>query len=275
MPRAILLLVLTFAGSAICWWPAIIEPSIDFSRWILLALIALMAGASTALSGGRWLLSVVACALGSFAGLLIGIVIWPSHDGIANTYSGIALVIGTFAAVATSLLSGLIVFAVTRKRPISNVSVRWILWSVLLASVAFGPVMMALTPPLVARRVARNDTIAEQRFTALKRAVEETWAEAADGEGRICDGRILKAHYSGPEFSDQDWSRIAGNYVERDGYVYMVYCHETSGYTIDVQPKQPADYGYGSHSFCTDESKRIGCGLVYHGSRNACKPCDS
>jgi len=135
--------------------------------------------------------------------------------------------------------------------------------------VAVGPVGLALTPVLVARRVARNDAIAEKRFTALKGAVEETWAEP-DGARRVCVAQGLKAHYFGPPFSDDDWRRIAGNYVEQDGYVYMIYCDER-GYTIDVRTKRPTVYGYGSRIFCTDQSKRIGCGSEQFW--NKCEPC--
>ena len=274
MGRDKLLLVLTFLGSAICWWPAIVEPSLDFSRWILLGLIALMAAAATALSEGRWLRFVLASVAGSFAGLFSGILMWPSHDGIANTYSGIALAVGTLAAAVAALAAGVAASLVVRKAPGLNPALRRILWLAMACCVAFGPVALALTPPLVARRVARNDALAEKRFTALKSAVEQTWAEPG-GADRLCDAQRVMKQYSGPEFTNDDWTRIVGNYVEQDGYVYMVYCHEKNGYTIDVQTKRQAVYGYGSRTFCTDESKRIGCGSVWDRSRNACKPCDS
>src|ERR1039458_7000129 len=38
-------------GSAVCWWPAIIEPSLDFPGWILFVLVAFSAGASILLCG--------------------------------------------------------------------------------------------------------------------------------------------------------------------------------------------------------------------------------
>ncbi len=259
MIRDRVLLALTFIGSAICWWPAIVEPGVDFPRRMLLALVALMAGASTALLGGRWQRVMIASALGTFAGLFSGALIWPPHDGIAASYSGIVAIIAMVAAGAASLVAGLgVSLAVGKMGPLNRAS-RAGLWVVMGCCVAVGPVGLALTPPLVARRVARNDAVAEKRFTALKAAIEETWAEPG-GADRVCSGRDLQAHYSGPPFSDGDWSRIVGNYVEEDSYIYMVSCREKHGYTIDVRTKMPLVYGYGSRIFCTDESKRIGCG---------------
>jgi hypothetical protein len=50
MKRNRSLLLLAFVGSAVCWWPAIIELSLDFPRWILLAPVAFISGTSTLLS---------------------------------------------------------------------------------------------------------------------------------------------------------------------------------------------------------------------------------
>src|SRR5262245_66018974 len=139
-----------------------------------------------------------------------------------------------------------------------------------MCSVAFGPVARALTPTVVEHRVARNDRAAAERFELLKISVERTIAEVG-GPGRTCDGPTLRRHYSGPPFSDEDWRRITGNYVKQDGYVFMVYCREKGGYTIDAQPARgKAD---GTRRFCTDESGKIGCGMKWNLSRNACIPC--
>src|SRR5271163_542334 len=98
MDRDELLLALTFVGSAICWWPAIITPSLDFSPRMLLVLVALLTGAATLLSSGQWLRFVGACVSGTFAGVLVGVILWPSPDGIANTYRLVVLLIATAAA---------------------------------------------------------------------------------------------------------------------------------------------------------------------------------
>ena len=127
-----------------------------------------------------------------------------------------------------------------------------------------------MTPLLVAHRVARNDRMAAERFESLKNAVERTLAEAGNPE-RVCDGQTLRRHYSGPPFSKEDWSRITGNYVQEDGYSFMVYCREKNGYTIDANPF--GGKGYGTRRFCTDESGKIGCGLDRNRSRYACVAC--
>jgi hypothetical protein len=140
----------------------------------------------------------------------------------------------------------------------------------LLGLVAFGPVTLALTPPLVGYRIVRNDRVAAERFTSLKNAVERTAAEAGDPK-RICDGSALQRHYDGPPFSDEDWRRITGNYVRQNGYVFMVYCREQGGYTIDARPSRAR--GDGTRQFCTDESGRLGCNMEWNRSRRECLPC--
>jgi len=260
-----LLVVLTVIGSALCWWPAIVEPSLDFPRWILLALIALMTALATALSNGRCLRFVAASTAGTFAGLCGGFALFPLSDGIASSYIPDAVVVATLLSVFVSLVAGL----AGRKLPVSNENHRRAVWLAFVCCVAFAPVALALTPPLVARRVARNDRVAAARFESLKNAVERTMAEAGD-PGRICDGRALKRH-SGPPFSNEDWRRIAGNAVKQDGYYYMVYCREQGGYTIEAIPW--SGKGNGTRQFCTDESGRVGCGMEWNRSRHACIPC--
>jgi hypothetical protein len=157
MTRKRILLLLAFVGSAVCWWPAIIEPSLDFPRWILLALVALISGASILLCGGRgWLAFVAAAAGGSFAGLLSGVILWPSSDGIANSYALFAVVIGTAAAAGVALICGLAAFLAVRRWPLSSGAAKGALWVVLGLCLAFGPTLFALTKPLVKRRVVRQ-----------------------------------------------------------------------------------------------------------------------
>src|ERR1700692_4484579 len=87
MRRNVLLIVLTVTASALCWWPAIIEPSLDFPRWLPLVPVALCTGLSTLLSGGKHLVFVQASAAGSVAGLCGGFAIWPPSDPIAAPYT--------------------------------------------------------------------------------------------------------------------------------------------------------------------------------------------
>jgi hypothetical protein len=136
--------------------------------------------------------------------------------------------------------------------------------------VAFGPVALALTPPLVAHRIAVNDKLAAERFALLEKAVQQTASDRRN-DGSVCDGSALGRNYSGPLFSAEDWHRITGNYVKQDGYVFMVYCREQGGYTIDAMPSR--DKGDGTRHFCTDESGAIGCSMTFNRSRHACTPC--
>ena len=168
--------------------------------------------------------------------------------------------IGTVAVAFVSLLSGL----VARRMSISRQSHGRLAWLALMFCVACGPVAFALTLPLVAHRVAQNDRLAGQRFRSLKAAVEHSLTQDR-GPARICDGQFLMQHYSGPSFSNEDWERITGNYVKQDGYMFMVYCREKGGYTINALPARgKAD---GTRRFCIDESGRIGCGMEWNRSR--------
>lgn len=266
MRRDIVLVVLTVAGSAFCWWPVTVEQNLNLPAWLPLIFVTLATGLSTILSAGRWLRFLVASGIGTFAGLLSGMVLWPPSDPIAGSYEGIVLLVGTSAAVLVSLVVALAI----RKVSVTNKMGRRTLWIAVVCCVAFGPIALALTPPLVAKRIAHNDRIAAERFESLKKAVEQTWADV-DGRERICDGAALKHNYSGPPFSESEWQLIAGNYVQQDGYVFGVYCHEKNGYTIDAWPK--LERGYGTRHFCTDESGSVGCGMEWNRSRYACIPC--
>ena len=139
---------------------------------------------------------------------------------------------------------------------VSNARVRRIIWIAFICCLAFGPVSLALTPLLVAARVRRNDRVAEERFVSLKRAVELTLT-GADGPARICDGQVLKQHYSGPSFSENDWRYVAGNAVKEDGYTFYINCHEKYGYSIDAQPARQK--GDGTRHFCIGEGNSADC----------------
>jgi len=267
MNRDRLLVILTTAGSAICWWPVIVHPSLDLPWWLPLVIIGLYNGLAACLSNRSWL-SVLGCvvgsAVGTFAGIFTGFLIWSFEDPLVPL--GYVMVLGSLAVILVSILAGLAGF----KLSVSNENRRRAVWLVLLCCVASGPVALALTPPLVAVRVARNERIASQRFASLKNAVKRTMAESS-GAGRLCDGSALQRRYSGPPLSAEDWRFITGNYVKRDGYVFMIYCREQGGYTIVAGPaREKAD---GNRGFCTDESGKMGCGMQWNRSRNACTPC--
>ncbi len=268
MTKDTLCLLLAMIGSALCWWPVIIEPNLNFPWWLPLALIALWTSLAASLSVGSWQRFLVAAAVGTFAGVWSGYAIWWPPDGIPAYVQSVQsiIVLDTLAAVLVSLVAGL----AGRKILVSNENCRRTVWVASACCIAFGPVALGLTPSLVARRVKRNDQFAAERFEALKNAVERTLTEAVN-PGRICDGVALKQHYSGPPFSEENWRRLTANYVRQDGYFFRVYCHEKAGYTIAARPARgKAD---GTLRFCTDESRKIGCGLEWNLSRNACISC--
>lgn len=273
MRKDAIAVVFTGLASGLCWWPALIEPSLDFSRWVLLIPVAVSTWVLTGLSDGRWLRSLAVSVAAAFAGLCSGFAIFPPRDGIAASYTPIVVAIAMAATALVSLFGALI----GKMIPVSNGILRRALWFVLICCAAAGPVALAVTHPLVARRVARNDRIAGERFQALKSAVERTWS-GANGPANICDGSVLKRNYAGPPFTDQDWGRIAGNYVMEDGYTYGIYCEEQGGYAIDASPViggPNGGGGYGSRKFCTDETGQVGCGTEWNRSRYACVPCSN
>ena len=262
-----LLVLLTALGSALCWLPMAVEPSLDLPGWIPLVCAALCTGLSTTLNRSRWLLFSFASTLGTFGGLCLSYTIWWPSDPIAGSWVAISVVASTLAILLVSLITGL----AARKVFTFNQRTRHIAWAVLSGCVAFGPVALAVTPPLVGYRIAHNDRMAAERFASLKNAVERTAAEAKD-PSPLCGGAGLEQHYAGPPFSSEDWRRITGNYVKQNGYFFMVYCREKDGYAIDAHPGRQR--GDGTRRFCTDESGKVGCRLEWDRSRNACLPCE-
>jgi hypothetical protein len=250
------LIALTAVGSAWCWWPLIREPSLEFSPWIPVGVVALICALSTILANGRWLRSVVASTGGSFLGMWAGLLIWPSDDALRNAYALIPIMVGTAAVLVASLFAAQIGRAVSA----TEWNRRAALWVALLGCVAFGPVMMAVTPPLVARRMARNDRLAADRLAAMKIAIEATRA-GADGSRQRCDLQALSHRYSGPPFSESDWLRVlGGNAVKEDGYISMMNCPGNGTYKINAYPDRIK--GDGTRRFCADDSGKTAVGMV-------------
>jgi hypothetical protein len=161
------LVVLTTAGSALCWWPIIMTPNLDLPQWSPLIVIALLSATSTVLSGGHWLRSVLACSAGALAGSLTGFMIWFPTDPEGGGLVPIGIIVSFAVATIVSLFSALIVCKLT----VLTFSARRFLWIAFGLSLVAGPATLAITPPAVAHRVAHNDRLAGQRFGALKRAV--------------------------------------------------------------------------------------------------------
>jgi hypothetical protein len=256
MPKDRLLIVATLTGTALCWWPVIIQPNLDLPfLWPPLAIVALATALATILSSRNWWRIAATSLGGTFVGLLSGYMFLPLTDSIERAYSPLAVVIGTLWALPVSVCASLVSLAL-RRVLVSNVKVLRVMWVVFICCLAFGPVTLALTPLFVASRVAYNDRVAAERFVSLKRAVEQTMFEA-DGPARICNGQALKQHYSGPPFSESDWRYVVGNAVKEDGYTFYVNCHERYGYSIDAQPARQK--GDGTRHFCIGEGNRADC----------------
>jgi hypothetical protein len=227
--------------------------------------VAFISGASILLCSGRgWLAFVAASAIGSFAGLLSGVLLWPSPDAIANSYALIAVAIGTATGAGAALICGLAAFLALRRWPLSNGAAKGAAWVLLGLCLAFGPTLLALTKPLVKRRVAYNESTAALRFASLRRALQRKRADRGAAADSICDGQSIQKHYAGPPFTREDWSRISGNYVEEDKYVYAISCLPQGKYLLEARPKMPKVYGYGGRMFCADESGEVACDLKWN-----------
>jgi hypothetical protein len=201
MRRATVLVVLITVGSALCWWPVIMQPNLDLPFWWLpLTLIALGAGFATILSNGRWVYFMAASFLGTFAGALSGFVIWRPTDRIDASFVQVVTVSAVLASIPMSVVAGITL----RRARLSNEKARHAVWFALVCCVAFGPVTTTVTPPLVAQRVVHNDRLAAERMASLSRAAQQTIAETGDPQ-RICDQSTLERHYSGPPFRERDW----------------------------------------------------------------------
>jgi hypothetical protein len=267
MDKSTLLVILTGAGTALAWWPVEINPSLDLPAWLPLLIVALATVFSTLLSSGHWPRFLLASVVGTVSGLCSGWAIWPVSDGIAASYEGIGVAIATLAAAVVSLSIG---FAL-RRFSWSHPKFRLTIWIFLCCSLMLAPITLALTPPLVTQRMARNDRLATLRFEALKRAVEETRSEAGN-PSRICDGTLLKSHYHGPIFSEGDWRFITGNAVKEDHYFFSIHCPDDAGrFTIEARPER--DLGDGTRQLCTDKSGVVGCRVEWRRSGIECVPC--
>lgn len=209
--------------------------------------------AAAALSNKRKFLLAATATSGCLAGCLLGVAVLPlGSDGIANSYLSIEVMVAT---LATAIISAIFILPL-RDATVTNERVRRALWLALIISVCFSPVALALTPVMTSSRILRNERVAGDRVKALKTAVQRSMAENGDPRS-YCGGKVLKLHYSGPSFSDNDWDLITRNYVTREGYAFMVFCPEKGGYRISALPHISEQDG--NRIFCSDDSGQSGC----------------
>lgn len=262
-----LLVCLTLVGSAVCWWPALIQPKLASIWWVPFAVPALCAGLSSVLSHRRWRLFLIASIIGTILGSVWGDALWtPKYEvGLLGPFIFFGIAVAAIGAAVISFIACL----AGRKVSIPAGRPRLAVWFAVSALVAYGVIAVPLTLTLAAHRVARNDELAAERFSSLRSAAKQTAAESGDPQS-ICDGSSLRRHYVGPPFSDENWRHITDPFVNQDGYSYMVYCGEKGGgYTIIAFPAA----GQGTRHLCAEESGRLGCQMEWNGSRHACLPC--
>ncbi len=202
------------------------------------------------------------CSWGA-CGLRIGFAIWPPRDPIAGPwvpYIVIGMTIGT--ALVSLIFGGLArLVSLPGKQ-------RVFVWIAFFSVVAFGPVALAVTRPLVRRRIRNNERIAAERFAGLNSAVKRTAGDYGDSN-RICDGSVLRQHYAGPGFSDEDWRRITGNYVKQNGYV--LWCTVAKKAGTQAWQNRPEWQSTGDGGFA--RMNLAASPVEWDGSRNACMPC--
>jgi hypothetical protein len=261
------LLAIVAAASIVCWWPLLLEPALDIPWWIPLAAVVLCSGLATVLSGGKWLLFPLIAAAATLVGIAACCRIWPLEDGIAQSYMGIAAVAAAIAVLVASLIPG----SMTRKIRVPNEKRRAV-WLALICVAALGPIALAVRPPIVAHRLARNERLASERVSALKDAVDRV---ESDHRSQACDGNALKQHYSGPAFTEKDWRFVAGNFVTEDGYAIgiTIDCSQPRDYLISAMPKRGSSDG--SRRICADAFSLRNCAPQWdmQRGRNSCVPC--
>jgi hypothetical protein len=250
--RDIQLATVVAIATMVNWLPLIIEPTLDISPWVTLTAVLVCPGLATILSGGKFLPFPPVASVATFVGLLGGCLIWPQEDGIAQSYMGIAAVVAAVVVCVVSLgiglLSGLI--------RVSNVWGRCLVWFAFLCVVASGPIELAIRPPIVAHRLARNEQLARQRVSSLKNAFDQVEAKHP---GSGCDVSALKQYYSGPSFTEQDWGNIIGNAITEDGYAVSIEidCSQPRFYEVFATPKRGKSDG--SRFFCADATGMRDC----------------
>ena len=109
MQKNLFLVVTTVLGAAVCWWPAFIwqisPRHSSIPAVVALVFVALLTGFSTALSGGRWVRFWLLSSVATFLGVLSGGMIWPSDDGIAQSYLLFGAMLATAAVAVVSLFA--------------------------------------------------------------------------------------------------------------------------------------------------------------------------
>jgi hypothetical protein len=150
MQRNTLLILMVAAGSALCWWPVIIQPDLDLPVWKTpLIPLALIVALATALSneGAGWFMS--ASILGVLAGISCGFRLWWSVD---NNDAPYVLTVGLATLVSIPVCVIAVAAGVALRESKIAQKNRRLVWCAFLSSFAFAPTVVTLTPLLLTRR---------------------------------------------------------------------------------------------------------------------------
>ena len=260
------LALLTFVGSAVCWLPIIISPHLEMSWWLPFLSAAFSACLAGMLHPNPWELFIVSSSLGTLFGQGVGYAFWWPADGIEASYVPFAVLVTTLLAACAAALAAFLGSRISARAK----SLKMAAWALLVLPAVFWLAVLAATPSLAQRRIVRNQHFAEQRLFSLFHAAEATIVTPSTS-ARLCDGSVLRRHYTGRPFSDNDWMRITGNYVLQDRYMFMFYCQEKEGFTIHAMPREIGQDG--TRSLCIDQSGQLGCGMESNALWNRCLPC--
>jgi hypothetical protein len=138
-------------GSALCWWPVVIQPNLGFPFWKTpLILIALITGLASALSDEGWRWLMIASVLGGFAGICSGYRLWWPTDLIEASYVPFAIGLETAASIIVSVIA--VVAGVALRESRIATKNRRLVWGAFFVCFAFAPTVVALTPLLITLR---------------------------------------------------------------------------------------------------------------------------
>ena len=112
--------LLTFAGSALCGWSVVLDPSLDPPGWLPLLATTSLVTLATLLTEETHEAFDGASVLGTATGLCCGRFLWPAVDPIAGSYDLYVLAAAIVAVLVTSMLTGVaarfVVLPLSRRR---------------------------------------------------------------------------------------------------------------------------------------------------------------
>lgn len=253
--------------SGLCWFPTEMRPAFGWPAWLPPLLTCLAACACSALmTGWRWLVAV-ACWFGVSLATLLGFILWPEKDPVAEPWVPILLVIVPVGAALLAAAGAAVGCYCARW----SGRYFWIFVGVLAGVGILCSTAVAANGPLVTFKIRHNRPIAERRVRALYRAA--TLAIQATGEESSAQhGAEVRRFYRGPRFDDGEWGGMTRNDMRENGFVYQIHLGTPPAqgvvvYAVPIEYEDRAGPG-----LCLDQTGRMECPLlVISGQR--CVPC--